>query len=217
MKSNNINSSYGVFYNPINKQKLVYYPCPKNANTSAKLFFARHLGVEKDYIFIGDKKPRYKQDNKDFSLKKNIISFLPSKQPFSKISENFIKCCTIRNPIKRFLSAYKNRILYHKDKDFENHSIDQILTKLDNGSFQNKHFLPQTFFLGNNLRYYDFYANVNNIKLFQIRVNEFFNKKINFPKVQTGGGDIKIDLTSEQISKIEKIYEKDFLFIEKSE
>ena len=35
----NINSYYAIFENKTNGKKLIYYPCPKNANTSAKLFF----------------------------------------------------------------------------------------------------------------------------------------------------------------------------------
>ena len=41
---------YGIFKNKKTNKTLVYYPCPKNANTSAKLFFAKHLGIDKRII-----------------------------------------------------------------------------------------------------------------------------------------------------------------------
>ena len=50
-------SKYAVFTNKTRNKKLVYYPCPKNANTSAKMFFAKHLNVDKHFLFLGDEIP----------------------------------------------------------------------------------------------------------------------------------------------------------------
>ena len=102
----------------------------------------------------------------------NIVSFLPSKQKFKKILADE-RCCLIRHPIKRFISAYNNRILYHKDKQFNNHSVDMIIEKLENNLFENKHFLPQTYFLGNDLKYFTIVANTKNISGFERKVNYF--------------------------------------------
>ena len=205
-------SSYGIFENKSHTRKLVFYPCPKNANSSAKLFFAKHLNIEDNFIFLGDQIPRFLQKKEDFRNKKNLINFLPTKQPFAKVDVDY-KCCLTRDPIKRFISTYKNRILYHKDNDFKNHSIDQILEKLENNLFENKHFLHQTYFLGNNLNYYNFYADVTNINLFEKKVNDFFNNNIKFPKIQTGGNDYDVILNFDQIDKIKTIYKEDFDFL----
>ena len=40
---------YLIFKNPINNKTLVYYPVPKNANTSIKMFFATHLEIKNKY------------------------------------------------------------------------------------------------------------------------------------------------------------------------
>ena len=114
---------------------------------------------------------------------------------------------------KRFISAYKNRILFHRDTQFKDHSIDVILEKLENNNFENKHFLPQTYFLGNDLDYYTFWSTTDNLSIFVEKVNDFFEKKIDFPKIQTGGSNFKINLSSPQIKKIEKIYIKDLKLI----
>ena len=58
-------SSYGIFENKDKTKKLVFYPCPKNANSSAKLFFARHLNISDHFIFLGDEIPRYLQKQDD--------------------------------------------------------------------------------------------------------------------------------------------------------
>ena len=83
-----MSSKYVFFVNKKNNKKLVYYPCPKNANSSAKLFFARHLGIENKFLFLGDEKPRYLQD-KSIYLKENKIplsNWLPSKQKFLTVA-----------------------------------------------------------------------------------------------------------------------------------
>lgn len=207
-------STYTVFHNPLINKRLIYYPCPKNANTSAKLFFAKHGKVDEKYLFLGDRLPENNQKNEDYKGKKNLISFILSKQPFEKRDVD-LKCCIVRDPVKRFLSAYKNRILYHCDIDFNSHSIDMILEKLENNNFENSHFLPQTYFLGDNLEYYSFWSTTENTNLFEQKVNDFFGKKINFPRIQTGGKDISVELTNFQINRIKKIYSKDYLLINK--
>ena len=207
-------SKYAVFTNKTTNKKLIYYPCPKNANTSAKMFFAKHLNVDKDFLFLGDEIPQIEQTPDHYGSKQNIIGIIPSKQPFKKINVD-IKCCIVRDPIKRFISSYKNRILYHRDIQFKNHSIDMILEKLEINNFENKHFLPQVYFLGEDLNYYTFWSTTEELSFFAEQVNDFFSRKIIFPKIQTGGSNFKIKLTKSQISKIEKIYAKDFKLIQK--
>ena len=207
-------TKYAVFTNKITNKKLLYYPCPKNANTSAKMFFAKHLNVDKNFLFLGDKIPQIEQTPDQYGDKLDIIGIIPSKQPFKKINVD-VKCCIVRNPIKRFLSAYKNRILYHQDIQFKDHSVDMIIEKLENNNFENRHFLPQVYFLGEDLSYYTFWSTTDKVNLFAEQVNDFFSRKIIFPKIQTGGSENKIKLTSLQISKIEKIYAKDFDLIQK--
>ena len=207
-------SKYTIFENPKLGKKMIYYPCPKNANTSAKLFFARHGNVDEKYLFIGDEIPEIKQKEEDYRGKKNLISFILSKQPFEKRDVD-IKCCIIRDPVKRFISAFKNRILFHKDQGFKSHTVDMVLDKLENNNFENSHFLPQTYFLGNTLDYYSFWGTPENINTFVEKVNDFFGRKIDFPRIQTGGNNFNVKLSSLQIQRIEKIYEKDFLLIDK--
>ena len=154
-------ATYPIFNNKKN-ETLVFYSCPKNANTSAKLFFAKHLGIEKNFYFIQDEIPKFKkkeslkkiQEIKKKNKKTNLINIWPNHQKFTKVDSTY-KCCIIRDPIERFLSAYKNRILFHKDSDFLNYSIDTVINNLLENNFKNKHFLPQYFYLGLDLYYFD--------------------------------------------------------------
>ena len=207
------NSYYPRFKN--NKQELlVYYPCKKNANSSAKLFFMKHIGFEKKVYFIEDDVPRYKkhiylQKKSQFKNKINLIKVFPNTQKFQKVDTG-LKCCITRNPVKRFVSAYKNRILFHKDKKFYNLTVDEVIEKLENGLFENTHFLPQSFFLGYDLDYFNIVADVENIKLFEKKVNNFFDKEIKFPQIQKGGSKFNVNLNITQLEKVKKIYEEDF-------
>ena len=205
--------TYAIFQNRNTGRKLVYYPVAKNANSSAKLFFLKHLKMDKNYYFLSDKVPEYKVNEdlkyKNLDKKYNLVNFLPSYTPFEKIEVNE-KCCIIRNPIKRFISAYKNRVLFHKDFGFRNLNIDEIIEKLENNSFDNKHFLPQSYWLGSDLRYFTIVSNISNMETFINGVNNFFQNKVEFPRIQTGGADENITLTDSQIIKLKKIYSSDY-------
>ena len=128
---------------------------------------------------------------------------------FEKINVEF-KSCIIRDPVKRFVSAFKNRILFHRDKEFYDHDVDLIIDKLENGLFENKHFLPQNYWLGDNLNFFNIIGDVSNIENFTKEINNFFDKKISFPKIQTSGKEFVISLNIDQIKKIKKIYSNDY-------
>ena len=88
-------------------------------------------------------------------------------------------------------------------------SVDEVIEKLECGLFENTHFLPQSFFLGNNLDYFNIVADVENINLFEKKINNFFGKNIKFPQIQKGGNEFNVKLNITQIKKVKKIYEKD--------
>ena len=205
--------TYAIFQNRNTGRKLVYYPVAKNANSSAKLFFLKHLKIDKNYYFLSDKVPEYKinQDSKYKNLDKkyNLVNFLPSYTPFQKMDVDE-KCCIVRDPLKRFISAYKNRVLFHKDVGFQNLNINEIIEKMENNSFDNRHFLPQTYWLGNNLKYFTIVSNISKIEIFINGVNNFFQNKVEFPRLQTGGTAENIELNNNQITKLKKIYSSDY-------
>ena len=79
----NKNYGYGIFTNTKKNKTLCYYPVPKNANTSAKLFFAKHLGIEDRLVYI--EKPPYKIiPAEDFKGKAPLWGWLSSKNAFIK-------------------------------------------------------------------------------------------------------------------------------------
>ena len=180
----NLKNEYLIFTNKNTNKKLVYYPVAKNANSSAKLFLIRHLNLEDKFYFEEDSIPLYqkKTTNHNYDKKLNIVNFIPSYTRFKEVDADD-KACILRDPIERFISCYKNRILFHKDENFFNHSINQVLEKLENNFFENKHFLPQTYWLGKHLNYFTIIADIKKLQPFISGINSFFNKAlINLPK-----------------------------------
>ena len=208
---------YPVFTSNKSGKKLAFYPVKKNANTSSKLFFASHLGIEDNFFFLEDEMPRFKQTKKmhdSFKNKSNLINLYQGKYAFQIISVDY-KSCIVREPLERFVSAYKNRILFHKDKDFNNHSVSEVIEQLENGNIENKHFLSQSYFLGNDLSYFDIVGSLSNIKSFEDKINDFFGQKKIFPKLQTGGKEQQLSLSPENKKRIIKIYSDDYHLVDK--
>ena len=130
-QKNNVISAYRLFQRSDGKN-LVFYPVPKNANSSFKKLFIEHLSIEKDYLFLDDDIPMHQKEKYKENFKNGnwLWSFLPPKPIFSLMPSNLdvIKLAIVRNPIERFLSAYNNRVLWHKDSDFNNCFSDSIST-----------------------------------------------------------------------------------------
>lgn len=215
--------NYSYYFCIENDEKLIiYYPVPKNANSSIKLFLMKQFGYEKtenDFPTL----PEY-EINKDPLLKKNyweIVNFAPIKQIFSpapnKTPDNKIieKFCIFRDPIQRFVSCYKNRVLFHQDENVKGKSIDDILGTLKDRVCDNLHFLPQNIFLGDDPSYFDHVYLTKNLKDLERYLNNFFKKDLTIPKIQDGGSSQEINLNNHQLEILYDVYKYDFEFMEK--
>jgi len=88
---------------------LVFYPVPKNANSSFKSLLARHFGVENLLEFYDDKYSRIEagQYAKKPKNKPWLSDFLPSKRRFHDLRSIHIayRIAVVRDPVERFFSA----------------------------------------------------------------------------------------------------------------
>ena len=211
-------SAYRIFQKSDGK-KLVFYPVPKNANSSFKKLFVELLSIEKNYLFLDDEIPMYKKEkykldsNKDYWL----WSFLPPKPKFTVMPSSLdaIKIAVVRDPLERFLSAYNNRVNWHKDINFNNLSMKDVIKRLKEKNFDNQHFLPQTFFLGNDPNYFNYLTKMPSINGLVDYINQFFGKNLKIKRLQTNHG--RNPITMEEVSKFSNelryIYKKDYEFI----
>ena len=211
-------SAYRVFKKN-DGSNLVFYPVPKNANSSFKKLFVELLEIDEKFIFLDDEVPMIKkhQYDKNIDNKNWLWSFLPPKPKFVELPDtlNAIKLAIVRDPIDRFLSAYNNRILWHQDNDFQNLSIKGVISNLKKKNFKNLHFLPQTFFLGNNPNYFTKISIMPSIKGITDEICNFFEKKISLKQIQTNHGSNPVlrEELEDYIDDLKIIYKEDYEFI----
>lgn len=170
-------------------------------------------------MFFDDEVPMSRKEfyNKHHQNGQWLWNFLPSKPPFFLFPDSFqlTKIAVVRDPYEIFVSAYNNRILWHKDDAFGGLSIEAIIDKLDAGDFTNRHFLPQTYFLGNDPNYFNAISKMPYLDGMVDYINEYFRTAHNLDKIQTrhGAGAINLDQVSEFRGALRKIYASDFAFI----
>lgn len=198
---------------------LVFYPVPKNANSSFKGLFAKHLGVESFLEFYDDDYPRtnveqYAKKPKD---KPWLSDLLPSKRKFHDLRSAgaSYRIAVARDPVARFYSAYKNRVLWHQDEAFRGCTVEEVISELERGNFENKHFLPQTYFLGSSPAYYTHLAVMPDLTPALRGIREFFGRNIALPRLQVRHGKLDADLQHKQdiVFRLKHVYAADYKFI----
>lgn len=219
--SGNIVPGYRVFVRD-DGVSLVFYPVPKNANSSFKSLLARHYGVESLLEFYDDE---YSRKNVERYAKKPenkpwLSDFLPSKRRFHDLRSVRVvyRIGVLRDPIDRFFSAYNNRVLWHEDLEFRGLSVGEVICELERGNFENKHFLPQTYFLGTSPSYYTHLAVMPDLTPALSGIQEFFGKDIALPRLQVRHGEPKALVESHENfkSRLMKVYAADYEFIQRA-
>ena len=127
--------------------------------------------------------------------------------------ESEIRFCVIRDPVKRFVSGYTNRILFHRDlapvpfdefvSRFEEFRDAEILVA--------EHFKPQVDFIGTDPSYYThvFNTDISMGLLFEL-FEDVYNRPFPRLRLQQGGNDIKVDVTDQQRAKIQELFAEDY-------
>lgn len=134
------------------------------------------------------------------------------------ISNNDIKidcsCGIVRDPIKRFVSAYQDRVLKKNKDGFKSLGLDWVIDSIDklisDDTDIGRHLLPQVWWLGDTWQEYDYIFDIKEINTAFKRVIEKHTderipnviENVSFSKQQ-------IKLTEEQVNKIRGYYSKD--------
>lgn len=200
--------------------KIAYFPIPKSACTTLKNILY-YLEFQEDY----PKKPE------------SIHSFWRHKKEEINpdILNEYFKFVVIRDPIKRFLSCYRNRIFFHKDlAQTKQINVEQFrglgLKKYPRLDFfvqhleeyimvSNKtehHFSPQSQLLIDDLSFYDFVCPIEEMERLRRKLSEIADQELYFPHYQTGGPSITLkNLTQESLSKLIEFYAEDYEILRK--
>ena len=160
-----------------------------------------------------------------------------SNDEFSEINKSDIFIFAIvRNPLSRFLSSYKNRVLIADDIGVDNLASKKcvkaglpikpdINTFVQNLSFYQEncpsilhHTLPQVSFLGHNPNFYSKIYPINKVdsELWE-DLSKIVGEEIATPQKENQGAGswLVIDqLTSENLAKIQDLYSADYDFLD---
>lgn len=201
------------------KYKLHYVSVPKVACTSLKVFF---FELENGFEFTP-----FRANGKLFNIHR---LYRPEPVNASLLSNTIgmKRIAFVREPVQRFLSAYSNRVIHHRDMDNAQtlkplakkglDPIPNIHTFIDNFEHYSDyskpiqhHTKPLTHFLGTDPSIYDRIFKLSEMKDFEQYIYELTGLKLTVPHLQTGGPKIKADVLSKsELSKISSIYQQDY-------
>lgn len=181
-----------------------YHPVPKNGCTSVKWILAEALGLTDRYAYGGDV-PNYKKAPVRPGDKPNIHALLKSEKFRGRWGD--YRICVVRDPVERFVSAYSNRVLFHRDMDV---SLEDLVADPPKYWAINDHFRPQYYFLGTDPSYYTHIFRVSQIGEIADMVSSLVGRPIVPVRMQTGGTDLKPELTDDQFARVKEAYREDY-------
>lgn len=203
----------------VDKIKVAYIPAPKVACTSLKMMFYR---IENGKDFISSVR-----NSKGYYIHSYYFSNPFSGTPFQRI-QGYSRICVARDPIKRFLSSYSNRVCFHKELTanrlskeavdsgaIPNPNLEEFVDRLEiyrkhSWSIQH-HTDPQVNFLGSDKNYYSKVYQMNELEQLRADLSALAGEELELPHLQSGGPKIGIDsLSSNAVEKLKKFYAKDY-------
>jgi len=150
------------------------------------------------------------------------------------ISDANYRFLIIRDPIKRFLSGYSNRVTHHKElsknylEKVKHQNAKMLLAKdipLNPGLGQffdyfedyinvpviNHHLKPCINFLDNGLEPFNYIYKMEEISSFENKISSIIGQDFKLPRIQTGGRKFSVkDLTSTQLEFLMDFYKEDY-------
>lgn len=207
----------------VDKMKVAYFPVPKVACTSIKLMFYM---IENEREFI----PSYRN-----GVLFHIHNYYHTL-PFGNVSQNRVRdhfrICVVRDPIRRFLSCYSNRVVFHRElrEDWlsreaieagaiPNPTLAEFVERLEiyrrHSASILHHTDPQTVFLGTDPSYYARIYQMSELENLRRDLSDRAMMSLSLPHEQSGGPKIAPDsLSSNAREKIRKFYSTDYEFYE---
>lgn len=201
------------------KLGISYSPVPKNACTSIKQMF---FHIENGFEFS----PLVR-----YGRMFHIHNFYPSDRhaPLSEQDRKTVwKFAIVRDPIKRFVSSYSNRVVFHKelnksalgeeniklgarpDPDLEEFVERIEIYRKASWSIWH-HTQPHTFFLGSEPGYFDRLFTIDQLSEMVSELQARVGSDLNLPHEQTGGPKIDASsLSANAVEKLQKFYQEDY-------
>ena len=194
------------------KHKIAYFPIPKCACTSVSQLLYQ---VINDRVYVND-------DNSKFTGIHEYFHDMSSEISLEKYTDYF-KFTVVRDPIERFVSGYRNRIMHHGDVDIllqsmdktERPKINQFAMNLEEYILRSlaveNHFQPAHYRLGKDLSKFDKVFPIEELKKIPNLVSEMTGRDISLPHAQAGEHKFTIhDLSKESLEFLIQFYQDDY-------
>ena len=195
---------------------LIFYPVPKNAGTSI-----RNILFELE-------------EGRPYHDPANLFRIFGRPGPFQPVAVgNFARIAILRDPVERFVSAYRNRVLQYGEINREvmrqRGVPEELPEKPDFGTFLGNlaeyrkigqiahHTNPQVFFLGKNPEFYQRLFSFSDLGPLRDLLSERAGRELSLPRLRTGGGSGGSDQpTPGQLDILKRLYAEDYLFLGKA-
>lgn len=203
-----------MYYTISLKLKLTYYPVPKNGNTSIRnLLYQIERGMP------------FQQPYELALLMGPAPEFIPVYIP------GFDRVAVVRDPVQRFISAYRNRVLHYHEISRERMrrrggaealperpTITQFIKNLE--EYRKiwpiaQHTHPQTYFLGKDPGFFQRIFRLEKMHELEAYFSERLGRPVSLPRLRTEGPPAEqISLSASDVDDLKKFYEEDYRFLE---
>ena len=202
----------------LDNHKLFYGAVPKVACSSLKRMF---FEVENGFAYHN-----FETNGRGWYIHDFYPTLPRAKYPDARLS-GFRRLALVRDPIKRFLSAYGNRVIHHGDVSPEavrqagrlkrltpNPELDEFIERLE--AYMaipviKAHCRPMVDILGPEPGYFHAIYDIGQIDAFLADASQVVGRELKAGRFQTGGPKFSPDiLTAAQKAKLEKFYKRDY-------
>lgn len=202
------------------KHRLVFFPMAKNCSTSIKhLFYRLEVGMP------------FRAARKKYGLVGHVHKYYPTqtKEEWQSIFDAYKSIAIVRDPLKRFLSAYGNRVVHMKVLETTGNasvkirlagyplqpSLEQFVQNLefycDASSYLKNHIAPQQTIVGGIFQKINRVYDISQVPEFESFMSERYGKPIVLPREQSGGPKFTAsDLSKSSLKKLLNFYRKDY-------
>ena len=195
---------------------IAYFPAPKNACTSIiHLFFQLENGFDYRPISIS---------GRVLWLHQLYDSNVPLEQQLRQ-TEGMQRITVIRDPLERFVSSYRNRVLHYReieDADFDSDLTRKpTLNEFATGLAEYRkiptiahHTHPQAVFIGNDLSRYQHVYAFERVRELPTLIHELTGQRLLLRHDQQSDASVTIDkLTRESIDTLRHFYREDYAML----
>ena len=198
----------------INGKVIAFHGIPKNGGSTVRAYMFIAAGIQPDDAYFNIELGRKFKEDPQLRIKHDKIRTAQHniiKAPQDALADYTF--CVIRNPYKRFVSTYTNRIVYHK---MSNITFDEFVEK--RARYKGDiafHIAPQCSFIGTSHNIYDYVFTNNQIDShIKPWLEHLSGIEIPSLRKQTGGSNLKDKyiLSDAQKKIVYERYNDDFVY-----